>query len=927
MQGWSEKINMKRISPEKEITYISNVIEKNIEYYETIKDKGFLSENILAQLRNLIEDVAILINNRENNQNLDTQYENISPSLEFLKGKAKFKFILDFYNFLKGTSSHYTPSEDGAEKLVAYYFRYICLTKKLLNVDYNIEIIKNIDKFPIYDDKSMKENYDLICKVVKQEKDTPSKFVKGKFYVQKVNTIYSYGDIYYEITLSKATDYPNKFEHITLYSKKYIPDNYSVNVSVIDKEVDLNIGKSKIKIINDYKVAIRVCELKNLFSFFGTNKQFDENYREYRNLMKYLTNSQDTITNILCMDKEDYIKVKMQLQDGAENHHITDMLDRMRDIILNNKKGHNIIRYLTTNMENIVIRDQKADSTNFVFEDLYITYRSGMFDSMPYAMALYKHNISWQHLIKAIDMYNKDEELLYNLVKNNIENENKLYTSTKDINCFENIPDLIEKFNKRLLNIKSRSNNLLKLENEMIYIDSYEKDTIEIISLIKNYSATYNVDLRNTIDIYKLFEFQDDISKDKEDILQKIFRTSSVAFIYGPAGTGKTKMIEILSAAFKSYNKCFLANTNTAVTNIKTRVGNIENSSFLTISNFIRNNSVECDILFIDECSMVSNTDMIKILRKQKYQAIILVGDIYQIESIKYGNWFQFCNKYFNDDIVYNLKDTHRTSDIDLMELWESVRFNNKKAINILSNQEYTQPLSKEIFDKTSADEVILCLNYDGMYGINNINRVKQQLNQNKEYNFGIDTYKVDDPILFNDCPRFNNFLYNNLKGIIKEIEEDKDNNCMWFTIEVDKDAINEFYRPFDVEILDSNILGKVNIRFRVNEYIDKEDDENEYDHIIPFNLSYAISIHKAQGLEYDSVKVVITSNIEDRITKNIFYTAITRAKNKLKIYWNSDSQTKIFDNFDKRENSRDLAILRQKIDKEDAEESELNMF
>ena len=59
---------MKRISAEKEIMYISNVIEKNIEYYEKIKDKGFLSENILSQLRNMIEDVAILINNRENNQ-------------------------------------------------------------------------------------------------------------------------------------------------------------------------------------------------------------------------------------------------------------------------------------------------------------------------------------------------------------------------------------------------------------------------------------------------------------------------------------------------------------------------------------------------------------------------------------------------------------------------------------------------------------------------------------------------------------------------------------------------------------------------------------------------------------------------------------------------------------------------------------------
>ena len=218
---------------------------------------------------------------------------------------------------------------------------------------------------------------------------------------------------------------------------------------------------------------------------------------------------------------------------------------------------------------------------------------------------------------------------------------------------------------------------------------------MEIISLLNSYSENDSGDLRSVMDIYMGIEFDDEISKDKKEILDKIFKTSPVAFIYGPAGTGKTKMIEIISKAFRNYNKYFIANTN--------RVGNIEKSTFLTISNFIRNSVVECDILFIDECSMVSNIDMIKILRKQKYKAIILVGDIYQIESIKYGNWFLFCNRYFKDDIVYNLKDTHRTSDVDLMELWESVRFNNKKAINILSNQEYTQPLSKEIFNWPNA--------------------------------------------------------------------------------------------------------------------------------------------------------------------------------------------------------------------------------
>ena len=54
---------------------------------------------------------------------------------------------------------------------------------------------------------------------------------------------------------------------------------------------------------------------------------------------------------------------------------------------------------------------------------------------------------------------------------------------------------------------------------------------------------------------------------------------------------------------------------------------------------------------------------------------------------------------------------------------------------------------------------------------------------------------------------------------------------------------------------------------------------------LVPFQIAYAVSIHKAQGLEYNSVKIVITNEVEEKITHNIFYTAITRAKEKLKIF------------------------------------------
>ena len=87
-------------------------------------------------------------------------------------------------------------------------------------------------------------------------------------------------------------------------------------------------------------------------------------------------------------------------------------------------------------------------------------------------------------------------------------------------------------------------------------------------------------------------------------------------------------------------------------------------------------------------------------------------------------------------------------------------------------------------------------------------------------------------------------------------------------------------------------------IRLYVRNFKDtNDDDDDRNEHIIPFNLAYAVSIHKAQGLEYNSVKIIITSNVEEQITKNIFYTAITRTKKYLKIFWSPESQMKIFDN------------------------------
>ena len=94
----------------------------------------------------------------------------------------------------------------------------------------------------------------------------------------------------------------------------------------------------------------------------------------------------------------------------------------------------------------------------------------------------------------------------------------------------------------------------------------------------------------------------------------------------------------------------------------------------------------------------------------------------------------------------------------------------------------------------------------------------------------------------------------------------------------------------------------------------DNSDNDDDIMYDIPFHLSYAMSIHKCQGLEYDSVKVIISSDVEDKIDFNIFYTAITRAKKNLNIYWSNQTQSKIISNLKKKEIDRDYSLLKQII-------------
>lgn len=251
-------------------------------------------------------------------------------------------------------------------------------------------------------------------------------------------------------------------------------------------------------------------------------------------------------------------------------------------------------------------------------------------------------------------------------------------------------------------------------------------------------------------------------------------------------------------------------------------------------------------------------------------------------------------------------KDEH------LLEFWRKVRNLDDDLTEYIVNHRYSTSLDSSVFDKKSADEIILCLNYDGLYGINNINRFLQENNKSKAYRWGLWTFKVGDPILFNESERFMPVLYNNLKGKIVDISLDEEEDCIWFSIKVEKEITEDEVWHTDLKLLESDEEGKSIVKFRVTRKKDSDDDKEFADDTdIPFQIAYAVSIHKAQGLEYDSVKVIITEEVDELITHNIFYTAITRSKKHLKIYWSPETQEKVISGFKLADAKRDASIFK----------------
>ena len=346
--------------------------------------------------------------------------------------------------------------------------------------------------------------------------------------------------------------------------------------------------------------------------------------------------------------------------------------------------------------------------------------------------------------------------------------------------------------------------------------------------------------------------------------------------ITGGPGTGKTTIINAVLKIFSRLNAGIMLAAPTG--RAAKRMGETTGFGAKTIhrlleysfqkGGFQRNEDkpLDCDVLIIDEASMIDIILMYHLLRAvPPFATFILVGDVNQLPSVGAGNVLNdiiasgsvpvvTLDKIFrqartsqivvnahkiNEGIVPSL-DTADSSDPQ-KDFYFIEQEDPEKVLNII-----LKLCKKRIprrFNYDPVDEIqVLTPMHKGVVGAANLNRQLQgALNPGRDGIIrGERTYRTNDKVMQ---------IRNNY----------------------DKDVFNG-----DI----GRIAGIQGEEREVTITFDGREVAYDFSDLDEIVLAYAISVHKSQGSEYPVVIIPIVTQHYILLQRNLIYTAVTRAKN-----------------------------------------------
>lgn len=424
---------------------------------------------------------------------------------------------------------------------------------------------------------------------------------------------------------------------------------------------------------------------------------------------------------------------------------------------------------------------------------------------------------------------------------------------------------------------------------DYLYIsESYIASKLAKMALNEDFKILFNIDK----EVKKSIENQSiKLSEIQIDAIKSCFE-ENISIITGGPGTGKTTIINTISKIFieNGYNISLCAPTGRAAKRIEETTG-IEAktihrmlgyipSSYDDIGHFEYNedNPLDTDLIIIDEMSMVDVVLFEKLLRGIKDNTkLIIVGDVDQLPSVGAGNVLKdlinsnkikftklidIFRQSENSNIIVNAHKINNGKEPILNEKNSDFFFLNTDAPSITRNivvDLISRRLPKAYGYDYSKDIQILTQSRKGICGVFELNKLLQDILNPKteasdEILVGNKLFRVNDKVMQTK----NNY---NLSFIDDEGEENFGvyNGDMGHIIFIDKSS-----NKLTVEMDDKRLI----------EY-SLEDLDN-------LELAYAITIHKSQGSEFKSVIIPMFDGYKLLQTRNLLYTAITRAKENI---------------------------------------------
>lgn len=427
-----------------------------------------------------------------------------------------------------------------------------------------------------------------------------------------------------------------------------------------------------------------------------------------------------------------------------------------------------------------------------------------------------------------------------------------------------------EQINEDLLKSKIQ---IIKIgEDEFVYDkDIYKAEKSCAINLSRLQNEKYIFDV-------KINEDFDAFSKEQEIAIKEAFNNMLLVITGGP-GTGKTTIIKAI---------CNILNENNLKFNLAAPTGraakrmqeSTENVAFTIhrligikpespIPEFNEENTLDCDYVILDEASMIDIKLMDKLLKALSSKtALILVGDHNQLPSVGAGNVLKDIldtdikavklKKIFRQAKESNIVvNAHKIND----GLYPILNQKNKDFFFINSNSKKFQNdlldlVKNRLPNYYKLDPIndiqILAPSKKSLWGIVNINDLCQkELNKNPNLiKINNRIFKLGDKVM----QVRNNYELESLNP--DDFDDGVYNGDIGRIIDIDKNM-----ESLKVEFYDGNIVSY------------KKEDVKDLD------LSYAITIHKSQGSEFDCVLIPMMPASFMLLNRNLLYTSITRAK------------------------------------------------